>query len=126
MFAVSGWSVSANALKTQAEFPKKSPSHVLEPKESDNASKSSRKRKRGHNQNRAPAVTVENLADLWENHIEKRAVNRRNTDAEANTQPKRKRSGRRKEGQIRPMPQTLYTIMPNYKTHAEIVTGLHP
>ena len=68
MFAVPGWSVSADALKTQVESKR--------PKEVENdgsgrangGEKKLRKRKRGHSKDEE--VTEENLDSLWRKHIE--------------------------------------------------------
>jgi ribosomal RNA-processing protein 8 len=67
MFSVPGWSLSA-PLKTQKESSNLPPP----PTENGNttAPPSSKKRKRNHNKSKAPAVTAENVAELWETHIE--------------------------------------------------------
>jgi ribosomal RNA-processing protein 8 len=72
MFAVPGWSVAAEAIQTQrdpgptkAEKKSKAGANgTAEPAEP------SRKRKRGSRKASAVAVTSENLAELWEKHIE--------------------------------------------------------
>ncbi|KAI9710096.1 MAG: 25S rRNA (adenine645-N1)-methyltransferase [Bogoriella megaspora] len=60
MFAVPGWSVRAEDLKTQTEAPK--PTRGSD----DSSHKKSKKRKRGSN---GPAVTAENVGALWDQHL---------------------------------------------------------
>ncbi|KAL9137451.1 MAG: hypothetical protein Q9175_001340 [Cornicularia normoerica] len=74
MFAVPGWSISAESLKIQTE-PKGSKAateHKLDhPNGTDK--KKSRKRKRGHGSSNTIEVTEENLGDLWRKHIEEKS-----------------------------------------------------
>lgn len=74
MFAVPGWSVSADALRVQTE-PKVTkagtehkPDHPNDPDK-----KKSRKRKRGHGSVNVVEITEENLGDLWRKHIEEKS-----------------------------------------------------
>ncbi|CAF9931656.1 25S rRNA (adenine645-N1)-methyltransferase [Imshaugia aleurites] len=74
MFAVPGWSVSADTLKAQTE-PKASKNATeykpVQPNGTDK--KRSRKRKRGHGPSNAVEITEENLGDLWRKHIEEKS-----------------------------------------------------
>ena len=72
MFAVPGWNISANNLKTQSEAivskakPGKSePSHK-------SREKKSKKRKRGHSDEGGAQVTAENLEELFRKHLDGR------------------------------------------------------
>lgn len=75
MFAVPGWSISADFLKTQtgSNAPKTAtvnrPGHPI-----GTDQKKSRKRKRGHGSSDALEVTDENLGDLWKRHIEEKSL----------------------------------------------------
>ena len=75
MFAVPGWSISADALKIQTEPITSKATTVDEsghPIATDK--KRSRKRKRGLGLSAAVEVTAENLGDLWKRHIEENAL----------------------------------------------------
>ncbi|KAI9821293.1 MAG: 25S rRNA (adenine645-N1)-methyltransferase [Pycnora praestabilis] len=74
MFAVPGWSVSLSSLKTQTASPTNAAA-TPKPKQTDGEAADpvpgrSRKRKRGRDKPNGENVTPENLADLWEKHIE--------------------------------------------------------
>ena len=73
MFAVPGWSVSAETLKLQTE-PKVSKVTAEHKLHSSNGTdkKNPRKRKRGHGSSNAVEVTEENLGDLWRKYIEEK------------------------------------------------------
>ena len=75
MFAVPGWSVSVDALKTQTG-PNASQAATVHksdhPVSTDK--KTSRKRKRGDGSSNAVQVTDENLGDLWRRHIEEKSL----------------------------------------------------
>lgn len=77
MFAVPGWSVSADTLKAQTEpnVPKATAEYKLHPP-NGTEKKNSRKRKRGHGSSNAVEVTEENLGDLWRKLIEERTSDR--------------------------------------------------
>ena len=77
MFAVPGWSVSADTLKVQTEpkVSKATAEHKLHPPNGTDK-KNSRKRKRGHGSSNAVEVTEENLGDLWRKHIEEKSSDR--------------------------------------------------
>ena len=72
MFAVPGWSVSADALRTQEDPARKIVRDGPVSKDKTDSSKTSKKRKRVHGQGNGVNVTEENLADLWRKHIEGR------------------------------------------------------
>lgn len=67
MFAVTGWSVSADILKTQANPSSQSSSHVALKGKKEQLSK---KRKRGTKQPSDTEISGDNLAELWVKHIE--------------------------------------------------------
>ena len=75
MFAVPGWSVSADALRTQTE-PNASQAAMVHKSDHPISTdkKRSRKRKRGEGASNAIQVTDENLGDLWRKHIEDRSL----------------------------------------------------
>lgn len=83
MFAVPGWSISADTLKVQTE-PKASKVATEHKPDQPNGTdkKKSRKRKRGHGSSDAVEVTDENLGDLWREHIEKKSLDRPGTKKE--------------------------------------------
>ncbi|KAI4131541.1 MAG: hypothetical protein LQ338_001175 [Usnochroma carphineum] len=71
MFAVPGWSVSASQLKTQQEPKSEKGDHAASA--NGNAAteeKKSKKRKRGQGNINGTSVTTENVAELWQKHIE--------------------------------------------------------
>ena len=73
MFAVPGWSISADALKTQTVSNTSKAATVHKPDHlNDPGKKKSRKRKRGHGSSSALELTDENLGDLWRKHIEEK------------------------------------------------------
>lgn len=89
MFAVPGWSVPAEALKTQS-VPR------LQPAQDNSAQpKASKKRKHGHGQPNEVVVTDENLAELWGKYIEGKTERKSHREVEGNE--KRKRKKRRKD-----------------------------
>jgi len=67
MFAVPGWSVPAEALKTQGDPGAQSAADLPS---SEAHSKPSQKPKRGHGHVDGIEITSENLAELWEQHVE--------------------------------------------------------
>lgn len=72
MFAVPGWSVSANQLKTQtSEKSKPAKNGIPAPNDpEDSGSKSGKKRKRSSGKSKAKDVNSSNLSDMWEKVIE--------------------------------------------------------
>ena len=67
MFAVPGWSVSTDTLKTQVEPKSLKLNRGSEPAKVETKK---RKRKRGHALSKGIEVTEENLGKLWRKHIE--------------------------------------------------------
>lgn len=94
MFAVPGWSISADTLKTQEHLAAKKLAHEATPKDQNGTTESSRKRKRGHGTANGVNVTEENLADLWRKHIERKS--QVVEDGTGSTEKKKKKK-RRKE-----------------------------
>lgn len=74
MFAVPGWSVSADALKVQADSKALKPPNDHKSEEVDASNKKSRKRKRGPGSSKGVQITEENLGDLWRKHIEQKSL----------------------------------------------------
>ena len=74
MFAVPGWSISADTLKIQTEQKASKAATEHKPDHLNGTDKKkSRKRKRGHGSSDALEVTDENLGDLWRKHIEEKS-----------------------------------------------------
>ncbi|KAL8699033.1 MAG: hypothetical protein Q9201_006237 [Fulgogasparrea decipioides] len=98
MFAVPGWSVSASKLKTQQEPTSEGNAHVsngngrLAAREMQ-----TKKRKRGHGKAHGVNVAQDNIAELWQKHIE--GNNSIRTDGrDANMGKKGKRRQRNEKG----------------------------
>lgn len=70
MFAVPGWSVSADALKTQRPSRINEDQNSTRQKDQGEEIRTSKKRKRDRSHAKVPVVTKENVADLWRKHIE--------------------------------------------------------
>ncbi|KAI4181055.1 MAG: hypothetical protein L6R41_006842 [Letrouitia leprolyta] len=97
MFAVPGWSVPTSKLKVQEEQKTKDAPQALNGNGHAAAGKtSSKKRKRAHGKIGDTNVTMENVAALWEKHIEGR-VSDKPDRTEATPEKSRKRKKRRKE-----------------------------
>lgn len=94
MFAVPGWSVSADALKTQEDPARRNLKDGPVSKDQRSSNKTSKKRKRGHGQANGVIVTEENLADLWRKHIEGRS---RVVDGSAGDAEKKKKKRMREK-----------------------------
>ena len=99
MFAVPGWSVSAATLKTQVEpyqedALKSGKAEVND--DSDSTTKPSKKRKRGADHVNGVKITGNNLAELWEKHIEGKGSAKANggKDDSKSTKGRRKRGKR--------------------------------
>lgn len=84
MFAVPGWSVSADKLKSEVAG---APTNTAEPKKSN-------KRKR-----QPENVTSSNVADLWERVIEQKESPSRNGKSQSRSQPKEKQGKKDKKRQ---------------------------
>jgi len=74
MFAVPGWSVSADTLKPQVDPKATKLPNDSKSEKADSADKKSRKRKRGHGSSKAVEITEENFEDLWRKHIEEKSL----------------------------------------------------
>lgn len=74
MFAVPGWSVSADALAAQVELGRATSAQRFPSDSAHTIKKESRKRKRGHGSSNVVEVTEDNLAELWRKHIEKNST----------------------------------------------------
>lgn len=74
MFAVPGWSVSADALKSQTGPKVLESSNNPKSEKADTASRKPKKRKRGYGSVEGVEITAENLGDLWKKYIEKKSV----------------------------------------------------
>lgn len=70
MFAVPGWSVSADTLRIQVDSRIAKSTKGVEPVEGNGPHGSFKKRKRGHGSSKSPDITDENLGELWRKHME--------------------------------------------------------
>jgi ribosomal RNA-processing protein 8 len=89
MFAVPGWSVSAESLKTQTTGVEGISTGTFKEKEADGRT-ARKKRKREKSKTHRPSVTSSNLADLWEQVIEgktSKKKSRTTQEATANAVP---------------------------------------
>ncbi|CAL8580752.1 25S rRNA (adenine645-N1)-methyltransferase [Xanthoria parietina] len=92
MFAVPGWSVSASQLKLQRESTSKEKTAKADDNgQSTLEEKKSKKRKRGHGKINGAEVTNDNVADLWQTHIEGRNLPRKSEDENPPRKKKRVR-----------------------------------
>ena len=103
MFAVPGWSVSADTPKTQEElkFPKSAQKPEPQDQHQDqngDVHKTSAKRKRKQGHSAGPLVTDENLADLWKKYIEVRHTTADGRENKTELESEQKRPKRRKDG----------------------------
>ena len=98
MFAVPGWSISADTLKVQTEAKVSKIPTEYEPDHPNGTDKKrSRKRKRGHGLGNGVEVTEENLGDLWRKHVEEKGSDQ--------SRPKKdgKKEEQSKEGERNPL-----------------------
>ncbi|KAL8915838.1 MAG: hypothetical protein Q9208_008825 [Pyrenodesmia sp. 3 TL-2023] len=95
MFAVPGWSVPASKLKQQHE-PK--PSTINGSDKPAKEESKSKKRKRGHGNVNGIIVTKDNLAELWQKHIEGISATPKDGNGEAPEKSKKKRRRKLKGG----------------------------
>ncbi|KAI4231892.1 MAG: hypothetical protein LQ349_005320 [Xanthoria aureola] len=92
MFAVPGWSVSASQLKLQRESTSKEKTAKADDNgQSTVEERKSKKRKRGQGKINGAEVTNENVADLWQKHIEGRNLPRKSEDENPPRKKKRVR-----------------------------------
>lgn len=94
MFAVPGWSIPAEILKTQGEPASRT---FFDVKETEKSKKPSKKRKRGAKQYNGINVNGDNLAELWEKHIEGKNNQRLSSQKDDSVQQEQKRKKRRKD-----------------------------
>ncbi|KAI4273765.1 MAG: hypothetical protein L6R38_006258 [Xanthoria sp. 2 TBL-2021] len=95
MFAVPGWSVSASQLKLQQESRRKEKTAKADDNgQSAMEEKKSKKRKRGHSGPNGTEVTNDNIADLWQKHIEGKSLPQKTEDENP---PKEKKKRVRKQ-----------------------------
>ena len=100
MFAVPGWSISADILKTQTDVSAKKPEKcpIADSNGTSPTIKTSKKRKRGPEKGNATAITSENLAELWEKHIEGRSAVKKNGKVHTTEDTHEKRKEKRTKG----------------------------
>ncbi|KAL8789177.1 MAG: hypothetical protein Q9213_001284 [Squamulea squamosa] len=124
MFAVPGWCVSASQLKTQQGSENKGKtgetnSNGLPTVEE----KKSKKRKRGHGKANGTQVSKDNIADLWEKHIEGKIKRQKAEDGE----PRKKKKKRiRRQKRIDPVEAGKEKLAPaaqNTKTISQQVSA---
>ncbi|MCJ1450956.1 25S rRNA (adenine645-N1)-methyltransferase [Mycoblastus sanguinarius] len=97
MFAVPGWSLSADTLKAQVD-PKASKALVnSNPDKQNGTDKKSKKRKRG----KIVEVTEENLGDLWKKYVEEKGLGSvdRGIASNETRQKKKRRKGKENGGE---------------------------
>ena len=88
MFAVPGWSVSADTLQTQR------------PGSGQTSEKPSKKRKRSHGRKDGKSVDVDRLPELWERHIEKKAPSLKGKEESASGTSRREKRKKRPRGEM--------------------------
>lgn len=99
MFAVPGWSVSADTLKTQRPSKSNEDRNSTRQKDQGVGIRTSKKRKRDPSYARVPVVTRENVADLWRKYIEGDVSKDSNGEKllHKNERPKKKRKNGKEE-----------------------------
>lgn len=97
MFAVPGWSISAEALATQHKPIQTTDSSKTE--SGAGSAKTSRKRKRDQAQTKGPIITDENFASLWRKHIDGKDSGVLSKKVQTKRK-ERRRKQRRKDGEI--------------------------
>ena len=94
MFAVPGWSVSAEVLKPQTETRKPVNHKTPESKVPNGTNQKSRKRKRS---NTTVEITDENLGDLWKSVIEKKSLGSKTDKKQFGEEEQIQKRGREKD-----------------------------
>ena len=97
MFAVTGWSVSADLLKTQADPADKITSHATPKGKKEQLSK---KRKRGTKHPNGTEISGDNLAELWAKHIEGSGKESTDVNEKAGIEQQYKKKRRKSKGKI--------------------------
>lgn len=100
MFAVPGWSVSADALEAQGETKSPKSSNDSVSGKVDALSQKSRKRKRGPGSSKGVQITEENLGDLWRKYIEEKSLDVSNGNIGVAGEKQRKKRKRERETAI--------------------------
>ncbi|KAG6999410.1 25S rRNA (adenine-N(1))-methyltransferase [Physcia stellaris] len=95
MFAVTGWSVSADILKTQADPADKITSHATPEGKKEQLSK---KRKRGTKHPNGTEISGDNLAELWAKHIEGSGKESTDVSEKAGVEQQHKKKRRKSKG----------------------------
>lgn len=95
MFAVPGWSVSADVLKPQVDRNAHRPSDGAT---SEKLNKNPKKRRRGHGSGGDVEITEENLGDLWSKHVEKKTLDA--SDGNTGFPGQKQKRKRRKETEV--------------------------
>ncbi|KAL8656294.1 MAG: hypothetical protein Q9226_002713 [Calogaya cf. arnoldii] len=94
MFAVPGWSISTSKPKLQLESRRKETTAIVETNgQSAEEGRKPKKRKRDHGKINGTEVTKDNVADLWQKHIEGKSLARKSEDENP---PKKKKKRVRK------------------------------
>ncbi|KAL8762259.1 MAG: hypothetical protein Q9184_001707 [Pyrenodesmia sp. 2 TL-2023] len=101
MFAVPNWSVPASKLKVQHEPKSTEASSTINGTDKPaKAESNSKKRKRGHGKANGITVTKDNLAELWQKHIEGSSATRSDGDGEVPEKSSKKRRRKPKGGDL--------------------------
>lgn len=124
MFAVPGWSVSADTLKTQeetksgrsAQRPDTHYQHQHQDHDGDaGENPKKRKRRKGRDQDisTGPTVTDENLADLWKQYVEDKGIEAdgREDEAKLESHPRRKKKKGGPSEAITAVKSTNHTVI---------------
>ncbi|KAL8999916.1 MAG: hypothetical protein Q9169_001322 [Polycauliona sp. 2 TL-2023] len=101
MFAVPGWSISSSQPKLQQEPKQKG--KVTAPGEDDQSTAEnirSKKRKRGHGGPNGTEVTKDNLADLWQKHIEGKTSDEKPEDGDPSKKKKKRVRKQKANGSV--------------------------
>ena len=94
MFAVNGWSVSADTLRPQVEENVLGPVKRAESDIQNGVPKKSRKRKRSEGPNQSLDISKENLGDLWKTYIEKKDLGSSDSNDQVQREKQKKNEGK--------------------------------
>ncbi|MCJ1249600.1 25S rRNA (adenine645-N1)-methyltransferase [Trapelia coarctata] len=99
MFAVPGWSVAADSLKTQApsSVTSKAPKATVNG-DNESSAKSSKMRKRSKGKAGGVEITEENFEDLWKRHIEGKNLSKEDGKVVSAGLTKREKKKRKRDG----------------------------
>lgn len=98
MFAVPGWSVSADTLKAQLDPRLAKNAEEAQPGKSNGPDRKSKKRKRGPGSIEITDITEHNLGDLWRKHIEGESVDKPIGETGGTTERRQKKRKRGRSG----------------------------